>query len=77
MNNQSIRGIWKLLEDFPTRNGQYLVAFRGSDGEFSILDTEVWDFSGSWAPYLSESYNDYTGEYPVYYLDLVMPKFDQ
>lgn len=77
MNNQSIRGIWKLLEDFPTKDGRYLVAFMGSDGEFNILDTEVWEFLGSWAPYASGSQYEYKGEYPVYYLDLVMPKSNQ
>jgi hypothetical protein len=71
MNNQSIRATWKLMEDYPSRDGYYLVAFENSDGEFDLLDTEVWEFDGTW--YSVDGTRD---DFPSFYIDLAMPKMD-
>lgn len=70
MNNQSIRAYWKLTEDFPTKDGYYLVAFENSSGEYELADCEVWEFSsGSW--YGLDSNRE---EFPAFYIDIPMPR---
>lgn len=72
MNNQSIRATWKLIEDYPARDGFYLVAFENSSGEFELIDSEVWEFSsGSWY-----SVDGKTNEFPTFYIDIPMPRHD-
>lgn len=71
MNNQSIRATWKLMEDYPTKDGYYLVAFESSEGDFNIADVEVWGFDGDW--YSLDGLND---SFPAYYIDLAMPRAD-
>lgn len=72
MNNQSIRANWKLIEDYPTRDDFYLVAFENSSGEFDLVDCEIWEFSsGSWYPIDGEA-----REFPTFYIDIPMPRHD-
>jgi hypothetical protein len=70
MNNQSIRATWKLIEDYPTKDGFYLVAFENSSGDFELIDCEVWEFSaGSW--YSVDGEED---SFPMFYTDIPMPR---
>lgn len=70
MNNQAIRANWKLIEDFPTKDGFYIVAFEDSSGEFTIENSDIWEFSsGVWVDGEGQS------EFPTFYLDnLTMPR---
>lgn len=67
MNNQSVRATWKLIEDYPSKDGFYIVAFENSSGEFDTANCEIWEFvSGSW--------DAEDNDFPVFYLDnLTMP----
>lgn len=68
MNNQSIRSTWKMMEDYPTKDGFYLVAFENSFGDFDVASTEVWEFEGgTWFPVKDD------GLFPTFYIDLPMP----
>lgn len=69
MNNQSIRATWKLIEDYPTKDGFYLVAFENSSGEFELLDCAIWEFAeNSWFSL------DDDDRFPVFYTDVPMPR---
>lgn len=59
------------MEDYPSKDGYYLVAFEGSDGKFNLLDTEVWEFDGSWY-----SIDGDREDFPSFYIDLVLPRID-
>lgn len=70
MNSQFFKTCWKITEDFPTRDGYYLVAFENSSGGFDLTDCEVWSFElGTWCPKRS-----FRGKFPSFYVDLPMPK---
>jgi len=68
MNNQVIRGTWKLLEDLPTKNGPYLVAFEDSFGEFNPNEVKIWEF------YNGEWFGETNRVYPTFYMELTMPR---
>lgn len=78
MNNQSVRASWKLIEDFPQKDGIYLVSYEDSNGEFLIENSEIWSFShGEWAPFQdthAEASPSIAYSLPSYYIDLPMPK---
>jgi len=69
MNRQSVQAHWKIMADYPTRDGSYTVVFRLDDG--GIGDTDIWDFhDGTWEPLYGYTPD---GE-PEYWLDVQMPK---
>lgn len=77
MNNQSIRANWKLIEDYPSKDGPYLVAFENSYGEFDLGDCEVWTFqSGVWSPLSGETSPSLAYAQPMFYIDVPMPRLD-
>ena len=69
MNRQATTGHWKIMADYPSRDGTYVVVFRLSDG--GIGDPDIWSFDrGVWEPLFG-----YTpDEEPEYWLDIQMPK---
>lgn len=71
MNNQYVRANWKLIEDFPPKDGHYLVAFENSSGEFVMEDCEVWEFRSTEWLVANNSSNE---SFPSFYIDLTMPK---
>jgi hypothetical protein len=75
MNNQQVKGFWKITEDFPSREGPYLVAFPDRSGNYRILDCDVWQFSnGEWLSLGDSRFVEEVVGLPSYYLDLPMPK---
>lgn len=75
MNNQQVKGFWKIAEDFPAMEGLFLVVFPDSSGNFSITDCDVWEFSdGEWVSLPDSRFDDGEVGLPSYYLDLPMPK---
>jgi hypothetical protein len=75
MNNQQIKAFWKIAEDFPSRNGLFLVAFQDRQGNFDIADCDVWEFlGGEWRSLPDSRVRDSVVGLPTYYLDLPMPK---
>jgi len=68
-NRQSITGHWKIMADYPSRDGTYVVVFRLDDG--GIGDPDIWSFDrGAWEPLYGYTPD---GE-PEYWLDIQMPK---
>ena len=65
MNNQTFNIHWKLAEDYPPKDGEYLVCFTLRDGSFGYPD---WmDFrKGEW---IVEEGN----EYPAYWTQIPLP----
>ena len=71
MNNQSVKAFWRLVEDSPTSDSDYLVAFEDEFGEFRLENCSVWSFKkGNWYPIKEDN----SGRFPVFYIDLTMPK---
>jgi len=69
VNRQAAIGHWKIMADYPSRDGDYMVVYRCEDGD--IGEPDIWYFErGSWNPLY-----DYTpdGE-PEYWLDIQMPR---
>ena len=69
VNRQSITGHWKIMADYPTKDGAYVVVFRLDDG--GIGDPDIWSFDrGEWEPLYGYTPDDE----PEYWLDIQMPK---
>jgi hypothetical protein len=68
LTRQNVRADWKILADFPTRDGDYVVVFPVDDG---YGDPDIWTFSrGSWEPLMGYTPD---GE-PAFWIDLPMPR---
>lgn len=75
MNNQLAKGFWKIAEDYPTVDKDYIVVFQASDGVFSSSDCDVWEFkSGEWRSLPDSRFIEEEVGLPSYYIDLTMPK---
>lgn len=70
MNKQQIVAHWRILEDYPSNDGEYVVVFQKDSGDFGWVD--VWEFSSrySWEPIYGQDH----GQQPVYWIDLPMPR---
>jgi hypothetical protein len=69
MNKQATTAHWKIMADFPPRDGTYVVVFRLDDG--GIGDPDVWSFDrGEWEPL----YGYTPDSEPEYWLDIQIPK---
>ena len=68
LTRQNIKADWKILEDYPTKDGDYVVVFRTDDG---YGDLDVWTFyKGSWEPL-----HGYTPDgVPAFWVELPMPR---
>jgi len=69
VNRQAATSHWKIMADYPPRDGEYMVVFRTASGD--IGDPDIWSFEkGSWEPLFG-----YTPDSePEYWLDVQMPK---
>lgn len=75
MNNQIAKGFWKIAEDYPASDGEYIVAFPNRDGSYSTLDCDVWVFrSGEWFSLPDSRFSEEDVGFPDFYIDLPMPK---
>jgi hypothetical protein len=75
MNSQIVKGFWKIAEDYPTTDKDYLVAFPANDGTFSMVDCDVWEFrSGEWLSLPDSRFQEQEVGLPTYYIDLPMPR---
>lgn len=67
---QQATGYWKILEDYPSRDGEFLVVYKTEKGSYGY--PEIWEFTAKtgWQPVLSDDF----AESPVYYLDIQPPQ---
>ena len=69
LTKQQIKADWKIIADYPTRDGDYVVVFPTSDGGYG--DPDIWSFiRGSWEPLFGYTPD---GE-PAFWIDIPMPK---
>lgn len=75
MNNQIVKGFWKIAEDYPSADGPYLVAFPDRSGDYNLIDCDVWEFkSGQWLSLSDSRFVEEEIGLPAYYIDLPMPR---
>ena len=50
MTKQQVKANWLILEDYPTRDGEYVVCFLTDEGTYDWPD--IWEFTekGGWVP---------------------------
>lgn len=69
MNRQTVNGHWKIMADFPKKDGDYVVVFLLDNGGYG--DPDVWYFSkNEWEPLYSYTPPDE----PAYWLDIEFPR---
>ena len=69
MTKQMVHAHWHIIEDFPPKDGEYLVCFMTDDGYYGWPD--IWSFSkGEWEPVLGLNHEDQ----PTHWCNLPMPK---
>jgi hypothetical protein len=70
LTKQLVHAHWHILEDWPKKNGDYIVCFLTDSGEYGWPD--VWYFSAreGWEPVTGQD----PGEQPSHWCDLPMPR---
>ena len=68
MNNQSYQGHWRLAEDFPPTDGEYICCFLTKDGEYGWPEPMLFE-KGEWLPVMGTD-----GAAPAYWTQMPMPK---
>jgi hypothetical protein len=69
LTKQNVRADWRIIEDFPSRDGQYLVCFL-DDATNKYTDYDLfWFIKGEWKPGLDEV----PYETPAYWIDVPSP----
>jgi hypothetical protein len=70
LTKQMVHAYWHILEDYPTKDGDYVVVFETSDG--SLGWPEVWEYTSmdGWQPIGANA----SGEQPTHWCNLPMPK---
>jgi hypothetical protein len=70
LTKQMVHAYWHILEDYPTKDGEYVVCFHTDDGTFGYPD--VWEFSArdGWQPLFGLSHETQ----PTHWCNLPMPK---
>lgn len=77
MNNQLVKGFWRIAEDYPSVDKEYLVAFPNRAGTYEVSDFDVWLFhSGEWVSLPESRFTESEVGLPSYYIDLPGPKED-
>ena len=68
LTKQQIKADWRIVEDFPPRDGQYLVCFLDDD-TLKYTDYDLWWFiRGEWLPLEGTIY-----ETPAFWIDVPSP----
>jgi len=69
MTKQQIKANWHILEDFPPRDGEYVVCFLTSSGTYGWPD--IWEYTSrnGWEPVIGLH-----EEHPTHWCDLPMPR---
>jgi len=63
-----VKADWRIIEDFPPRDGQYLVCFLDDD-TLKYTDYDLWWFiRGEWSPLEGATY-----ETPAFWIDVPSP----
>lgn len=70
LTKQLVHAHWHILEDFPSKDGEYVVCFVTDDGSFGWPD--IWHFTNreGWEPVFGYEH----AEPPTHWCDLPMPK---
>lgn len=66
---QQVKAYWRILEDYPTRDGEYVVCYQKDSGEYGWPD--IWEFTAKngWSPMFSED-----NLQPTHWCELPMPR---
>ena len=70
LTKQMVHAHWMILEDYPTKDGDYVVCFQTDDGTYGWPD--VWEFTArvGWQPLFGQDHD----VQPTHWCNLPMPK---
>lgn len=70
LTKQLVHAHWHILEDWPKKDGEYVVCFLKDNGDFGWPD--IWEFSArnGWEPLFGQ---DHLSQ-PTHWCDLPMPR---
>jgi len=70
LTKQMVHAYWMILEDYPSKDGEYVVCFQIDDGRYDWLD--VWEFTArdGWQPLLVLTHDNQ----PTHWCNLPMPR---
>jgi hypothetical protein len=70
LTKQMVHAHWMILEDYPSKDGEYVVCFQTDNGTYGWLD--VWEFTAreGWQPLLGLNHEDQ----PAFWCNLPLPK---
>jgi hypothetical protein len=70
LTKQQVKANWHILEDYPPRDGDYVVCFQTDDGSYGDLDIWTFNLKNGWEPLFGYTPD---GE-PTHWCDLPLPR---
>jgi len=66
---QQVKAYWRIIEDFPTKDGEYVVCFQKDNGDFGW--PEIWEYTArnGWNAVFGEEHSQ-----PSHWCELPMPR---
>ena len=70
LTKQMVHAYWHILEDYPSKDGEYVVVFQTDTGDYGWPD--VWEFTAreGWQPLFGLDHESQ----PTHWCNLPMPK---
>jgi hypothetical protein len=70
MTKQQVKANWLILEDYPTRDGEYVVCFLTDEGTYNWPDIWYFHVKTGWVPVYGQEHESQ----PTHWCDLPMPR---
>ena len=52
LTKETVKATWRITEDYPTVDGEYVVCFSTSEGDYGYPDIWFYSDKGGWEPAL-------------------------
>ena len=70
LTKEQVNATWRILEDYPTRDSEYVVCFLTEEGNYGYPDVWLYTQRNGWEPVFGQDH----AEQPTHWCDLPMPR---
>lgn len=70
LTKEQVKATWRILEDYPTRDSEYVVCFLTEDGNYGYPDIWLYTQRNGWEPVFGQDHADQ----PTHWCELPMPR---
>lgn len=70
LTKETVKATWRILEDYPTRDDDYVVCFLTDDGDYGLPDIWTYTQRDGWEPVFGTDHETL----PSHWCELPMPR---